>query len=193
MSTYRKPLTIKTIEAIKPPITKGQQDEYYDTNQIGLSLRIGTSGKKVCAAPCSVTDSIAVRSSMNCCVSGQCGLSSMTSRPGSRCPNRRSTKARVWTMAASETSAWMRSSRAARSTPTAPPMLWPTYATRRSSSMASSTEPRSSTSLVTFESSKRPSESPLPEKAMRSEAIPRSCRRSESATDQGLTRSEVRP
>ena len=47
MSTYRKPLTIKTIEAIKPPTTKGQQDEYYDTNQTGLILRIGTSGKKV--------------------------------------------------------------------------------------------------------------------------------------------------
>jgi len=47
MSTYRKPLTIKSIDAIKPPRVAGQQDEYYDTNQTGFSLRIGTSGKKV--------------------------------------------------------------------------------------------------------------------------------------------------
>ena len=47
MSTYRKPLTIKSIEAIKPPTVTGQQDEYYDTNQTGFLLRIGTSGKKV--------------------------------------------------------------------------------------------------------------------------------------------------
>ncbi len=47
MSTYRKSLTIKSIEAIKPPTVTGQQDEYYDTNQTGFSLRVGTSGKKV--------------------------------------------------------------------------------------------------------------------------------------------------
>jgi len=47
MTTHHKALTIKTIDAIKPPTKKGQQDEYYDTNQIGLSVRVGTSGKKV--------------------------------------------------------------------------------------------------------------------------------------------------
>jgi hypothetical protein len=57
MAIYHKPLTIKTIEAIKPPVgiknpklkhkSKSQQDEYYDTNQTGFLLRVGTSGKKV--------------------------------------------------------------------------------------------------------------------------------------------------
>jgi len=57
MANYHKPLTIKTIEAIKPPNgiknpkvkhkAKSQQDEYYDTNQTGFLLRLGTSGKKV--------------------------------------------------------------------------------------------------------------------------------------------------
>ena len=47
MTTYHKALTVKTIEAIKPPTKKGQQDEYFDTNQSGFSLRVGTSGRKV--------------------------------------------------------------------------------------------------------------------------------------------------
>ena len=46
MSIYRKSLTIKSIEAIKPPTVPGQL-EYHDTNQTGFSLRVGTSGKKV--------------------------------------------------------------------------------------------------------------------------------------------------
>jgi len=47
MTIYRKSLTIKAIEAVTPPTVKGQQDEYYDTNQTGFALRVGTSGKKV--------------------------------------------------------------------------------------------------------------------------------------------------
>ena len=47
MATHHKPLTVKSIGAIKPPTIKGQQDEYFDTSRSGFSLRVGTSGRKV--------------------------------------------------------------------------------------------------------------------------------------------------
>lgn len=40
-------LTTKFIESITPPKTRGQQTEYFDSLCPGLSLRVGTSGKKV--------------------------------------------------------------------------------------------------------------------------------------------------
>ena len=43
----KRKITSKFIESIKPPKKRGQQDEYFDSLCPGLSLRVGTSGKKV--------------------------------------------------------------------------------------------------------------------------------------------------
>lgn len=46
MTTHRIKLTDAAVSRIKPPTTKGQQDEYYDIAFPGFSLRVGTSGQK---------------------------------------------------------------------------------------------------------------------------------------------------
>ena len=131
----------------------------------------------------SMTEPIPRRSSTYACDSTQPGFQHQPG-PGVRSPNVRSAKARVCTMAASDTRTRIRGSRLARSTPTAPPMLCPR---KRSAGLAGRPAPRPDPRPPSRCSNPRsaPRTLALPENEMRNAAIPASARPSARATRNG--------
>ena len=89
----------------------------------------------------------------------------------------------------------MRGSDAARSTPTAPPMLWPAYAIRVDAPALERVDDAAEVFhlLGGTRSSKRPSEPPLPANDTRSDARPAADSASASATSQGRSLCAVTP